>query len=97
MCIENTRCTLHDEPMQIVGANRFAKSFSEPVEEVEDKGFFDLNFFVRAFQRANTPPLGVGGENPSGHGRQKQSEEKNRPRHAGASLLRRRLVMKVLF
>jgi hypothetical protein len=40
--------------------------------------------------------LEIAGNNPAGSRRDEQSEEKSRPHHAEASLLRRRLAMKVL-
>ncbi len=67
------------------------------MQEIENKRFFDLNLFMGTFQASNPPRLGVGGNDPPSNGRKKQSEEKNRPHHVRASLLRRRLVMKVLF
>jgi hypothetical protein len=53
------------------------------MEEIENQSFFDLNFLMRALQRSNPPGLRIGGKNPPGHRHEKQSEEKNRPRHEG--------------
>ena len=97
MRIQNTCRPLDDEPVQFLRSDGFAESFSEPMQEIENEGLFDLNFLMGAFQCSNPLPLVVGGKDPPGHRRQKQSEKKSRPHHAGASLLRRRLVMKVLF
>src|SRR5207244_11359454 len=59
-CIEKTRRTLDDKPVQLVRPNSIAESFSQPVEEIENKSFFDLNFLMRALQHSNPPDLQVG-------------------------------------
>ena len=96
VCIENARSALDDEPMQFLRSNRFPEGFAQTVQEIEDERFLDLDFLMRALQPANPPRLEVGSDNPPGHRRDKQSKEKSRPHCAEASLLRRRLVMKVL-
>ncbi len=83
VCVENARRALDDEPVQFMRSNGFAKGFAEPVQKIENKCFLDLNFLMRAFQRANPLPLGVGSKNPPGHRREKQSEEKGRPHEQG--------------
>ena len=83
MCVEDTRCAFDDEPVQFLRSNRFPESLAKPVQEIENERFFDLNFFMGAFQTSNSPRLVVGGENPTGHRRNKQSEEKSRPHDAG--------------
>ena len=60
VCIENTRGPLDDEPVQLIRPNSIAKSFSKPVEEIENKSFFDLNFLMRTFQSSNPPDLRIG-------------------------------------
>ena len=97
MCVENARCPLDDEPMQFLRSNGSAEGFAEPVQKIKNQSFFDLNFLMGALQSSNSPRLVIGGKNPPGDRRQKQPEEKSRPHDGGASLLRRRLVMKVLF
>jgi hypothetical protein len=82
--------------VQLLRPNGLSKGFAETVQKIENKCFLDLNFFMRAFQLSNPPYLKPSGNNPSGDRREKQSEKKSRPHHARASLLQRRLVMKVL-
>src|SRR6266567_1071371 len=60
VCIENTRRPLHDEPVQLIRPNSFPKSFSKPVEEIENKSLFDLDFLMRTFQYSNPPDLRIG-------------------------------------
>src|SRR4029453_17838552 len=95
--VANARCPFDDEPMQFLRSNGSAEGFAKPVQKIKNQSFFDLNFLMRAFQPSNSTRLVVSRKNPSGHRRQKQSEEKSRPHDGRASLLRRRLVMKVLF
>src|SRR5436190_22652258 len=97
MGIENAGCSFDDESVQFLGSNGFTEGFAEPVQEINNQAFFDLNFLVGAFQPSNSQGLVVCGDNPPGDRRQKQSEEKSRPHDGRASLLRGRLVMKVLF
>src|SRR6266542_1700781 len=66
------------------------------MQKIENKRFLNLNFLMRALQPSNPSYLKPGCNNPSGDRRDKQSQKKSRPHHARASLLRRRLVMKVL-
>src|SRR5262249_3357230 len=94
--VENARSAFDDEPMQFLRPNGLSEGFAKTVQKIENKRFFDLNFFMRPFQTSNAPYLETSSHNPSSDGRNKQSEKKSRPHHARASLLRRRLVMKVL-
>ena len=96
MRVQNARRAFYDQAMQVMGPDRFAERFTEPVQEIEDECFLDLNFLFRAFQDSNPLGLPQRGEDPPGDRREQQSEEKNRPHVGRASLLRRRLVMKVL-
>src|SRR4029453_8549237 len=96
VCVQNARCPFDDEPVQFLRPNGFAEGFAKPVQEIKNQGFFDLNFLMGAFQPPNSPSLPVGGKNPPGDRRHQQSEEESRPHDGRASLLRRRLVMKVL-
>ena len=95
--VQNARGPLNNEPVQFLRSNGLPERFAETVQEIENERFLDLDLLVRTFQLANPPCLEAGGNNPSGNRRDKQSEEKSRPHRARASLLRRRLVMKVLF
>ena len=94
--VENARSSLHNEPMQFLGSNGLPKSFTETVQKIENERFLDLDLLVRTLQHPNPPRLEVDGKNPSYNRRDKESEEKSRPHRARASLLQRRLVMKVL-
>src|ERR1044072_929884 len=96
MRVQNTRCTFDDQPVQLLRSNSLAKCFTEAVQKIEDECLLDLNFFMRTLQTSNTPYLKPRGKNPSGYRRYKEPEKKIRPHHVRASLLRRRLVMKVL-
>jgi hypothetical protein len=96
MGIEDPDCAFHNEPVEFLGTNRLPESFPKTMQKIENEGFLDLDFLMRTLQSANSSPLNKGGNNPSGNGRNEQSEEKSRPHRATASLLRTRLVMKVL-
>jgi hypothetical protein len=56
--------------MEIIGPDRFAESFTEAVQKIEDERFLDLNFFFRTFQRPNSERLPVCGINPAGDRRE---------------------------
>ena len=63
--IEHPRRAFHDQAVQIRGANRFREGFTEPVEKIEDERFFDLDFFLRAFELADADPLLPPSEGPT--------------------------------
>ena len=77
MGIENPRGSLDNQPVQIVRLDRFTKGFSQPVQEVEDEGFFDLDLFLRPLEGMNFASLPKGGKNPSqsreGQGRKEKT------------------------
>ena len=94
--IENARGAFDDKPMQIVRPDRFGKRFTEPMQEIENERFFDLDFLIGTLQHPDAALLPLSGVDPSGNRGQKESGEKNRPHDGPASLLRRRFVVKVL-
>ena len=96
MRVENARSPFDDEPMKFLRSNRLSKGFAKSVQEIENERLLDLDFLMRPLQLANPLSLEIARGNPSGNGRDKQSEENSRPHCARASLLRRRLAMKVL-
>ena len=96
MRVQHTRRAFDDQAVQFLRSNRLAKCFPKTVQKIEDECFLDLNLFMRTLQDSNPAYLKPGGKNPSGYRRYKQPEKKIRPHHERASLLRRRLVMKVL-
>ena len=83
--------------MQIMGPDRFGKGFTETVQEIENQALLNLNRFLRTFQLLDATILSQPGQNPAGQKRQEQSVEKIWPHEEQARLLRRCLVMKVLF
>jgi hypothetical protein len=82
--------------MKFLRPNGLPEGFAETVQKIENERFLDLDLLVRTLQHSNPPRPEIGGKNPSANRRDKQSEEKSRPHRARASLLQRRLVMKVL-
>jgi hypothetical protein len=56
--------------MQVMGPDGLAERFTEPVQEIEDEGFLDLDFLFGAFQDSNPPGLAQRGEDPPGDRRQ---------------------------
>jgi len=97
MGIENPARSFDNQTMEIVRPNRFAECFSQAVQEIEDEGFLDLDLLLGTLQRANAEELGAGREEPAGQRRELEHEENGWPHGRRASLLRRCLVMKVLF
>ena len=84
--IENAGRAFDDQTMQIIGPDRFAESFPEAVQEIEDERFLDLNFFFRAFERPDPAGLPLYGIDPARDRREQQPEEKNRPHGHGGQL-----------
>src|ERR1044072_2628886 len=66
------------------------------MEKIENQRLLDLDLFMRTLQSTYSAGLRVNRDTPSSQRRDKQSKEKSRPHLREASLLRRRLVMKVL-
>jgi hypothetical protein len=97
MGIENTARSFDNQTMEIARPNRFAERFSQAVQEIEDQRFLDLDLLLGALQRANASELGAGREEPAGQRREQEHEENGWPHGRRASLLRRCLVMKILF
>src|SRR5262245_60338633 len=83
VCVKNAHGPLHNESMQFVRANCPPERFSQPVEEIEDQRFLDLNLFMRTLQSANSPTLEIDSDTPTSQRRDKQSEEKSRPHYGG--------------
>ena len=81
--VENARSALDNEPMEFLRSNGFPERFAEAVQEIENERFFDLDLLMRTLEPANPPCLEVGGNNPPGNRRDKQSEEKSRPHDQG--------------
>ena len=77
--VEDTRRSFDNQSMQVIGPDRFAEGFPQPVQEIEDERFLDLDFFFRAFQRPYPPGLSLRGVDPPRDGREQESEEKDRP------------------
>ena len=65
MGIENPRRSLDNQPVQIVRPDRFTEGFPQPVQEIEDEGFFDLDLFLRPLESMNFASLPKGGESPT--------------------------------
>ena len=82
--------------MQIVRANRLAERLAQPVQEIEDERFLDLDFFLRTFEQPDAPAKQDRGINPAGNGYEQQPAENNRPHRREATLLRGRFLMEVL-
>ena len=97
MRIENARRAFDNQAMQIIGPDRFAERFTQSVQKIENQSLFDLDLFLRAFQLPDPTAQLQPGENPAGQKCEQQSVEKIWPHERPASLLRRCLVMKVLF
>ena len=95
--VENARRAFDDQAMQIIGPDRFPKRFAEAVQKIEDERFLDLDLFFRTLQHADAARCRAPCKTQPASGRNEQPEKKNRPHVGPASLLRRCLVMKVLF
>src|SRR6266704_3288101 len=50
MCIQDAHRPLHDQSMQFLRPNRFPERLPQTMQEIEDQGFFDLDFLMRAFE-----------------------------------------------
>ncbi len=87
--VENAGRAFDNQPMQVVGPDRFAEGFAESVQEIEDQRFLDLNLLLRTFQRPNAPRHAPSGKNPARQRRDQQPEEKDWPHDGPASLLPR--------
>ena len=79
MGIENPRRSFDNQPVQIVWFDRFTKSFSEPVQEIENKSFFDLDLFLRPLEGMNFATLAKGGKNPTQNRKGQGRKEKTWP------------------
>ena len=55
--IENARGAFDDKPMQIVRPDRFGKRFTEPMQEIENERFFDLDFLIGTLQHPDAALL----------------------------------------
>jgi hypothetical protein len=62
--------------MEIGCANRFGKSRTETVEKIKDERLFDLNLFLRAFERPDPAQLKKPCRQPSEKTRDEQPEKK---------------------
>ncbi|PYK67660.1 MAG: hypothetical protein DME50_01760 [Verrucomicrobia bacterium] len=83
MRIKNAGRPFDNQAVQFTGPDGLAKSLSQPVQKIENKRFFNLNFLMRTFEPSNLSRLRPGSENPPSQRRKKQSEEKSRPHDAG--------------
>src|SRR5437763_11182761 len=81
MGIENPCRSLDDQPMQIMRPDRFTKSFPQPVQEIENESFLDLDFFFRSLERVNFTSLPKRGESPTQNRQAQGREEKAWPHH----------------
>ena len=84
MGIENAGRSFDDQPVQIVRLDRFTEGFPQPVQEIEDEGFFDLDLFLRPLESMNFASLPKGGESPTQNRKGQGREEKAWP-HDGRS------------
>ena len=73
------RRSLDNQPVQIVRLDRFTKGLPQPVQEIEDEGFFDLDLFLRALESMNFASLAKGGESPTQNREGQGREEKAWP------------------
>ena len=97
MRIKNPGSPFHDEPMKIVRTNRFSEGFAQAVQKIEDQSFFDLNLFFRTLETADPDQLRPGGNDPCPEQDDEEPEKQKWPHVQAATLLRRRLLLKVLF
>ena len=97
MRIENPGRAFHNQAVQIRRADRFGKRLSQAVEKIEDQRFLDLNLFLRTFELANPVALPPPGENPARERRNQQPKKNDWPHAPRAGLVRRRLVVEILF
>ncbi len=97
MRVENPRRPFHDQAVQISRPDRLGKRLAQAVQKIEDQRLLDLDLFVRKLELANPLALLLPGEKPSGETRNQQPEKNDWPHAPRAGLIRRRLVVEILF
>ena len=97
MRVENPSRPFHNQAVQVSRTNRLGKCLAEAVQKIEDERLFDLNLFLGTLELANPVALLLPGKKPSRETRHQQPEKNNWPHAPGAELVRRRLVVEILF
>ena len=97
LCVEDAGRSFDNQSVQIRRPDCFAESLAQPVQEIENQGLLDLNFFLRMFQPANASALSHQRINPRSQTHDQQPEENGWPHEVVASLLPRCRLMEVLF
>ena len=82
--------------VKLMRPNDIAEGFAEAVQKIEDKVFFDLNFFLGPFDLPNATLLAKVSGEPRGERRHQQPEEK-KTHETEARLFRCGPVLEVLF
>jgi hypothetical protein len=59
--------------------DRFAKRFPQPVQKIEDKCFFDLDFLFRTLERVDLAGLAKSCEDPTANRDSEEREKNGRP------------------